>query len=659
MEGIAKPRRFCKSNFYGSTKTNLLLKKTEKMQIVENGEEDNIKKANPEVQSAEEIYDNDLPFLSQASTQPDIPNLLKSNIYTAEESSEEIEPCLTASPKSAKFSENNIKRVKRPEILAELQKSSIYTFEEDNESDDSPKVKKVNKKNEDTEQDELSSGGEVDIPMKRTKSLKRVYKAPLKKMNKMLDVVQDQVITGENYVFASDDEIEVEVVEKPKSNKFLEMIKSQTEKSGKLNYFFAKSVLTDKSTDDHLEVKAPQKLVGFTMRKPSLTARDTLREHLRSEIINRKTSHIMPELVFSKGSTELEGKNKKKKVKQEEEDEESEDYVPEDNEADEAMQLEKMIKLEEGFESEPEPSQDSLDTETENSDLESPIEESSSPTSEKHSEKETCGSTFCRSETKKSEPCPSTLDSSPIIQTIFPKTVKMSRFIEREAEIGSDHEEHDDLIKHAKDSDNESGLDQDLEEIIDREAVDENDEKRYEKHLKDILIEDENQIKKVINGEFRKGRKDLGFVEGSNIFNKKQQLMDDKKKILQSREKSFFSVTADEGIEIDKIDNEELEKYRALRNSQELKFIRGKFEAKKMIDEDSLSLLSLISRPESTVISKSLLSDSEKSNSIRVFQHSQSLSSNRSFVFSKEKSQKFEIGKQKPKNTKLFSLLSR
>jgi len=125
---------------------------------------------------------------------------------------------------------------------------------------------------------------------------------------------------------------------------------------------------------------------------------------------------------------------------------------------------------------------------------------------------------------------------------------------------------------------------------------------------------------------------------------------------------SSFNCMAQSGsksIEIEGIDDEELGKYQALRNSQELKFIRGKFEGKNMIDDQSMSLLNLISKPQNSVMSKSLLSDSEKSNTMRVFKATESLSSNRSFVFSKEKTQKFEIGKQKPKNTKLFSLLSR
>lgn len=678
MEGIANPRRFRKSHFYGSSKSSLIKIETHESAT----QSQNLESRNQESDNFSEHTSNssiklELPVLSQASTQPDIPMILKSDTYTMEESEGEISALDEKEEKNFEnFERISPKTSKKLEILTDLQKNSTYTCEEDDsgsESDD-----------------------EEDIPLKRSKINKKVYRAPLKKLNKMVDVTHEpQVFSTEDYDIKSDDEIQIEVLEKQKSNKFIEKIKLQSEKSEKLNYLFAKSVLTDKTNEENFEVKAPERLVGFFVRKPSLTARDLLREQLRTEIINRKTTHIMPEHVFSKSSTELVGKTKK--VENESDDD---DFVPNENEESEAMELDKMIRLEEGEEQEQENDEDSageseetgseeesLEAESEGegsgdeetgevddknqsksihptvTDLESPISKTSDLKCLSTTEAETNDkSTISKSENKTIAADPSIAESdySPILFKSFTRSTGLSKFIEKEAEIGSDHEEHDDLIKHLKDSESEEDLDQDLEEIIDRQAVDEEDDCRYEKHLTQLLKDDEDQIKKVINAEFRKQRKDFDFVgDDSNILNKKQQLLDEKKKIIQNRGFNPFGFRLDSQIELETIDEDELGKYQVLKSSQELKVFRSQDQSKKIIDEQSLSLLSLISKPENSVQSKSLLSDGEKSNSMRVFKTSESFSSNRNFVFSKEKKREFQVEKTKTRNTKLFSLFSR
>ena len=677
MEGITNPKRFRKSNFYGSSKSSSIKIKTQEYpdhsQVGE--------PSNQEVDNFSEYTNNsidklELPVLSQASTQPDIPMILMSGTYTMEESEAEI----SADDEKVVDNEDKVERIspktkKKLEILTDLQKNSTYTCEEDDSAS--------------------SSDNEEEIPLKRFKKNKKVYRAPLKKLNKMVDITQEpQVFAALDYDIKDEDEIDIEVQEKQKSNKFFDKIKLQSEKSEKVNYFFAKSVLTEKSGEENLEVKAPEKLVGFFVRRPTLTARDSLREQLRNEIINRKTTHIMPEHVFSKSSTELVGKTKK--IENESDDD---DFVPNENEESEALELEKMIRLEEGEELEGESEgvdseqsendsslEESLEAESESledgkikefDDTNQPLPNQSekktilnsplSKTSEFHLISTAATETFDKSTISKSDhkrlqidPSTATSDYSPAISKMISRSAALSKFIEKEAEIGSDHEEHDDLIKHLRDSDSEEDSDHDLEEIIDRQAVDEQEDTRYEKHLNQLLKDDEDQIKKVINAEFRKQRKDFDFVgNDSNILNKKQQLLDEKKKIIQNRGMNAFGFRLDEQIELEGIDDDELGKYQVLKTSQELKVFRSQDSSKKIIDEQSLSLLSLISKPDNTVQSKSMLGESEKSNNMRVFKTSESFSSNRSFVFSKEKKKGFEVEKTKPRNTKLFSLFSR
>jgi hypothetical protein len=729
MEGIPEPKRFSKSNFYVSSKQSINKNKTD--YVPQNSVATHL--GNSEVENFSEHTNNsidklELPVLSQASTQPDIEIMLRSSTYTMEESEDEA-PQNQEVPNAEKNPLKSKQPSKKPSskllLLTNLQKSSIYTCEEnDSPSEETPKNpnKKLKiltdlQKNPTYTCEENDSPSESSenqhLPKKRSRKFKKVYKAPLKKLNNMIDILNDpEVFVSETPGFQSDDEIEFEVVEKQKSNKFLEKIKISNEKSEKVNFRFAKSILYQEKNEENLEVKAPQNLVGFFVRKPTLTARDSLREQLRNEIINRKTLHIEPESVFSKLPTELEGK---KKVKKESESE-SEDYVPDNDEALQAMEIEEMIKLEEGLDENSSDIENSSETEKssevekeevsekdekmqenhkvkqeipenheiqskpekinensgqgkENSGQLSETSENDSKISSKSSNRDPSSKSkpYEKSTTSKCEsslprklidPSTAASENSPAIQKVFSKSTFLNKFLEKEAEIGSDHEEHDDLIKKINDSESESEQDQDLEEIIDRQAVDENNEKIQEKHLSQVLKDDEDQIKKVINAEFRKKRKDFDFVDGSNILTKKEQLLEEKKKMIQARGFNLFSFQAGEKVELDGIDDDEIGKYQVMKNSQELKVFRKSVEQKKIFDDQSLSLLSLISEPEKTVKNKSLIVDSEKS-SLRVFKTTENFSSNRSFVFSKEKKKSLENVKEKPRNTKLFSLFSR
>jgi hypothetical protein len=253
-------------------------------------------------------------------------------------------------------------------------------------------------------------------------------------------------------------------------------------------------------------------------------------------------------------------------------------------------------------------------------------------------------------------------DKSPSLPTFFhnPTTKPKNKFIDEEAELGSDHEEHDNLIKNIKDSDEEISeeLDKDLEEMIDREKVDDDEDMRYGKHLDQLMKDDDERIKKVVNAEFRRQRKELDFIEsGAGIMSKKDRLLDEKRGLLAQRGAQVFSQVS-KGCDVEEMDDEEFDKYKALKSSQELKFIRNQFSSKVVLDDRSLSFLNLISKPENSITSKSMLVGSDKSNSMRVFKSSTNLSSNRSFVFSKDKSKTQAFEKTQTKKTKLYKLLS-
>jgi len=75
-------------------------------------------------------------------------------------------------------------------------------------------------------------------------------------------------------------------------------------------------------------------------------------------------------------------------------------------------------------------------------------------------------------------------------------------FLEKEAELGSDDELHDDQVKPIVDSgsEDEEDMDQDLPELINNELqlVDENEEGVRQRYLQDMEREDKAQLKKVI-----------------------------------------------------------------------------------------------------------------------------------------------------------------
>lgn len=635
--------------------------------------------------------DTTLPILqhkTQSDIQTDSRLLFKSSLYTTEEDSDE-------SPAENHFSQPH-KRSKKNNPFSELTtNTTLYTQEENSEEESpsktvrkfskTPTRKLSSKTSEPEDLDSQSDSQEIPLPIKRKKNYKKISPIPLKTLNKLIDVKKDAFVeTGES-LDIQEEEISVAPKAKVFNCSFLDKIKSC--KTDKPNHVLAKGIYTDTSVHESLEIQAPKKLVGFIVKKQQINPRDILRESLKNEINHRKTTHLHADSIFTKSSTDLPGKLGKKA----EEDNES-DYIPDDDEEKEALEMEKIIRLEEGQESQDE---DSSNTETESESTETENKESiklddsskdmdidETPLVDIENDSITVASETIN------EPLPQNIpsvfsmptDNSPSLP-IIPKPIKvLNRFIDEEAELGSDHEEHDNLIKNIKDSDEDNeDLDEDLEEIIDRNKVEDDEEMRYGKHLDQLMKDDDERIKKVVNAEFKRQRRDLDFIDNeSSIMTKKDKLLEDRKNLLAQRGSQGF-LNSFKGVDKEEMDDEELDKFKMLKSSQELKFIRSQFSSKTLIDDRSLSILSLISKPENTIASKSMLVGSEKDlgfagksfkgissmqkvgdkgNSMRVFKSSANLSSNRSFVFSKEKTKKQTLDNVQTKKTKLFRLLS-
>lgn len=78
-------------------------------------------------------------------------------------------------------------------------------------------------------------------------------------------------------------------------------------------------------------------------------------------------------------------------------------------------------------------------------------------------------------------------------------------FFDNEAELGSDNEEHDDVIKKINSSDEESSdSEKIIEGLINDNEVKKNEEKQSEKYFDDMLDQDKEEIKKVIDGPQRR-----------------------------------------------------------------------------------------------------------------------------------------------------------
>lgn len=92
-------------------------------------------------------------------------------------------------------------------------------------------------------------------------------------------------------------------------------------------------------------------------------------------------------------------------------------------------------------------------------------------------------------------------------------------YVETQAELGSDNESHDDVVKKAdnEDEDEDDEVGQELEDLIDNNMIDinEEDEQRaYRMFMDKLHDQDKEDLRKILKGEFR-GRN--GKVHTVNI----------------------------------------------------------------------------------------------------------------------------------------------
>ena len=150
-----------------------------------------------------------------------------------------------------------------------------------------------------------------------------------------------------------------------------------------------------------------------------------------------------------------------------------------------------------------------------------------------------------------------------------------AKFIDAEAEEGSDNELHDEIIKHATNSDEEGLVEQDLEGLIDNEQMDGAEDKILEKHLNDEMMEDHMNLKRVIGGKFRERRgigdylDDIGTSE-----TKRAQLINERATTLAEIQSAGFRNVKKAGSDEDEDQDSETENLERFKHVQDVKAMR-------------------------------------------------------------------------------------
>jgi hypothetical protein len=97
------------------------------------------------------------------------------------------------------------------------------------------------------------------------------------------------------------------------------------------------------------------------------------------------------------------------------------------------------------------------------------------------------------------------------------KLVSLNSFFEYEAELGSDNEDHDDVVKREKnddDNDLNEENDEDLNDLIaDDNEIEEDEEDIKEKYFEDMLEQDKENLRRVIQGPPERLKRDRGDVK--------------------------------------------------------------------------------------------------------------------------------------------------
>ena len=133
------------------------------------------------------------------------------------------------------------------------------------------------------------------------------------------------------------------------------------------------------------------------------------------------------------------------------------------------------------------------------------------------------------------------------------KQREMRKYLEMEAELGSDNEENDDAARAInRDGDaeeNEEGLDEDLKDFVvyagDDQEIDDEASDLYDKFQKDMEMQDRINIQKtmeaVLFGMNNKKRKrhEVGLDDMDDPVNRRKKLMEKRLKQIQENDQDF------------------------------------------------------------------------------------------------------------------------
>lgn len=488
---------------------------------------------------------------------------------------------------------------------------------------------------------EASDSEDAPLPKKK-KSARKAQAPALPKFNRLLSgnsalsTSLDTEIAETEYLRSAP----LQLPQRPRAALGLDSLLAKLNRSDSGDSPLIKSLLT---ANDVLQLEASGSVGRLQMRRETCNPRTQLLQTLKQNAADRKTQHYSTEQLLQKSVSELEVKKANA-----EEDADS-DYLPEhQEEEEEAQRLQWAIDLEEGVK----PAESDTEEEPEESDapvdapaLEQPAEEQPVPESPQEEEEEAessdTESSSSQDDTESSaeslpadtkdagEPSsePQTAASSIEPQSTRPKR---NRFIEEEAELGSDNEAHDDLARLGSDMDC-SEDDAELPELIDNADVEEGETAL--KLTNDQMMRDHKELRQVINGEFRKRKNVTDYLEG-DVTSKKQRLLED-----TQGEEEMLPWQGNEGRERmveEGLDEEDASRLQLLHENSRLKLFRRDLDRNAAIlDEESQHYLSLMRAPSFSSSTRTLLPDSDKSNSIdRVFRDSSNSAANaRAYVF--------------------------
>lgn len=478
-----------------------------------------------------------------------------------------------------------------------------------------------------------------DSPLPKKKKSARKAQAPaLPKFNRLLSgnsamsSCPDTEIAETEFLRSAP----LQLPQRPRAVLGLDSLLAKLNRSDSGDSPLLKSLLT---ANDVLQLEASGTVGRLQVRRETCNPRTQLLQTLKQNAADRKTQHYSTEQLLQKSVTELEVKKANA-----EEDADS-DYLPEhQEEEEEAQRLQWAIDLEEGVkpaESDTEEEPEEPDAPIDAAALEEPAEDK--PAQESAQEEEEAESSDTESSSSQDD-TESSAESLPDIKamgepsselqtaasSLEPQSVrpKRNRFIEEEAELGSDNEAHDDLARLGSDMDC-SEDDAELPELIDNAEVEEGE--TATKLVQDQMLRDHKELRQVINAEFRKRKNVTDYLEG-DVTAKKQRL-------LEEREEELLPWQGSEGRERmveEGLDEEDASRLQLLHENSRLKLFRRDLDRKAAIlDEESQHYLSLMRAPSFSSSTRSLLPDSDKSNSIdRVFRDSSNSAANaRAYVF--------------------------